>query len=185
MDFPDWAPRDLADAAKLNTRVRDTHRELANPARLSVAGVSRVTGIPGDGTAVPLQWDTADWMGSWTSNNGQSYTVPISGFYYLTADFTALSPKDSPKTPALRLAAVNLTAAGDREWFRANNPTVVPGTYVTVSLRGVGFAEAGDRLTLRASTAPGGGEWEVSAGSRTSAQLNRLSAVLIAPAASR
>ncbi|GGP44081.1 hypothetical protein GCM10010214_16190 [Streptomyces abikoensis] len=65
------------------------------------------------------------------------------------------------------------------------HPHRVGGTYLTCSLRGEVVAANGDRLSLRAYTAPGTGSWEVSAGSRTSGQLNRFSAALIAPSSTR
>lgn len=179
MDFPSWNPRDLVDAAAMNARVRDTHRQLANPVRLTVAGVSSAPNVPDNGSFKVLKWDTADWVGDWTSVGGEAYTVPVSGTYFVTADFTALSPADISKRPALRLITMSQDDRGDRELLRSYNSVIVPNTYLTCTLRGLVYIEKGSRISARVGAVPTTGEWEVSAGSRTSAALNRFTAVLI------
>ncbi|MEU1312252.1 hypothetical protein ABZ419_25620 [Streptomyces cinnamoneus] len=179
MDFPLWSPRDLADAAKMNARVRDFHQQLANPPRLSAAGVSAITSVPDSGTARTLRWDTIESSGGWTITTTDTFTVPATGAYFVTADFTALSPTESAKRPALVLTAVAQTGQGEKEWLRSYNSMTVPSTYLTCSLRGLVQASRGDRVSIRVAAVPGTGVWEVSAGSRTSSQLNRFSAVLM------
>ncbi|MEU7149732.1 hypothetical protein AB0B15_17110 [Streptomyces sp. NPDC045456] len=96
---------------------------------------------------------------------------------------TALSPKDKGTKPVMRLLCVNIGSAREYEWFRADTNTMVPGTYVTCALRGIGYVDKGDRLSLRAAVPKGAGAWEVSPSPRPSSQLNHFSAVLIAPGA--
>ncbi|MCC3773662.1 hypothetical protein [Streptomyces sp. UNOB3_S3] len=184
MDFSSWTPRGLADATAMNARVRDVHRQLASPPRFFAAGVSTITSVPDTGVFKTLKWDVIDAAGGWTTT-ADTFTVPTSGTYFITADFTALSPKDTSKRPALRLAVVAQTGQVEKDWLRSTHPIVVGGTYLTCSVRGPVVAAKGDRLSLRALAAPGTGAWEVSAGSRASGQLNRFSAVLIAPGTSR
>ncbi|WP_367132492.1 MULTISPECIES: hypothetical protein [Streptomyces] len=136
--------------------------------------------MPDSGAARTLRWDVVESSGGWTTTT-DTFTVPTSGAYFVSADFTALSPKDVTKRPAVVLTAVVQSGQGEKEWLRSYNSLVVPGTYLTCSLRGVVQAAKGDRISLRAFAIPGTGEWEVSAGSRTSSQLNRFAAVLIAP----
>ncbi|MBF6056167.1 hypothetical protein GO002_30525 [Streptomyces eurocidicus] len=178
VDFPYWSPRDLADAAKMNARVRDPLNQLANPARLAAAGVSTVKNVPDTGGFKTLVWDAVESSGGWT-NTPDTFTVPTTGTYFVTGDFTALSPKDITRRPALVLTVVAQTGQGEKEWLRSYNSVIIPGTYLTCSLRGVVHATRGDRVSLRAFAVPGTGEWEVSAGSRTSSQLNHFSAVLL------
>ncbi|MEU5186988.1 hypothetical protein AB0G83_07510 [Streptomyces klenkii] len=180
MDFPFWSPRDLADAAKMNARVRDPLNQLASPVRLAAAGVSTVKNVPDTGAFKTLVWDSVESAGGWT-NTTEIFTVPTTGTYFVSGDFTALSPKDVTRRPALVLAAVAQTGQGEKEWLRSYNSITVPGTYLTCSLRGVVHAARGDRVSVRAFAVAGTGEWEVSAGSRTSSQLNRFAAMLIAP----
>ncbi|MEU3351305.1 hypothetical protein [Streptomyces sp. NPDC037389] len=184
MDFSSWSPRDLADAATMNARVRDVHRQLASPPRLAAAGVSTIASVPDSGVFKTLKWDVIDEAGGWTTT-ADTFTVPTSGTYFVTANFTALSPRDTTRRPALHLTLVTQTGQAEKEWLRSHNPIVVGGTYLTCSLRSELVAEKGDRISLRAYAAPGTGSWEVSAGSRTSPQLNRFSAVLMAPGTSR
>ncbi|QLE71119.1 hypothetical protein FGW37_05435 [Streptomyces rectiverticillatus] len=169
----------MADASAMNTRMRDTHRQLANPVRLAVAGATAVTSVPDNGTFKTLKWDSADWVGNWTSIGGESYAVPVSGTYFITADVTALSPADISRRPALRLIAISQTNEGEKELMRSYNSVIVPSTYLTCSLRGVVHLDKDSRISVRVGAVPTTGPWEVSAGSRTSAQLNRFTAFLI------
>ncbi|GAA0455905.1 hypothetical protein ABZ951_04420 [Streptomyces sp. NPDC046215] len=184
MDFPDWKPRDLANASLMNTRMRDAHRVLSNPPRVSSAGVSTVGAIPDDGAYVPLHWDTVEEAGGWLTDRW-SFTAPAGGFYFLTADLTALSPKEASKRPALRFVAMSRTPEGEAELLRSYNSTIVPNTFVTCSLRGFVYVEQGSALFFKANAPAGTGAWEISPGSRTSGHLNRFSAVLVAPGTSR
>ncbi|MEU6959406.1 hypothetical protein [Streptomyces chrestomyceticus] len=182
MDLSPWKPRDLVDATKLNSRVRDSHRELSNPPRLSAKGLSKISKVPDSDTYLPLKWDMTQSWGGWGVNDSTAFAVPLSGYYAITAAVTALSPKGTGTKPVLRLLCVNI-GVREYEWFRADSNTMVPGTYVTCSLRGIGYADKGDRLSLRAAVPTGAGAWEVSPSPRPSTQLNHFSAVLIAPGA--
>ncbi|GAA2719210.1 hypothetical protein GCM10010315_36720 [Streptomyces luteosporeus] len=179
MDFPSWNPRDLVDAATMNTRVRDVQQLLANPVRLAVQGVSSVTSVPDNGTFKTLKWDVADWVGAWSSRRwGGVHRAcyrqllprrrlhrPVAGGHQQAPSDTA--DRHEPKRPRRE------------ELLRSYNSLIVPTTYVTCSLRGLAYVEKGSRLSLRVGAVPTTGEWEVSAGSRSSAQLNRFSAVLV------
>ncbi|GAA0579422.1 hypothetical protein [Streptomyces crystallinus] len=168
----------------MNARVRDNIRGLSNPPRLAISGLSKISGIPDDGTYKPLKWDSADQYGGWTTNDNESFTVPTSGVYLASASVTALVPADISKGPAFRLVCVNQQVqGGEREWLRSYNLALVPSTYLTCSLRGPIFAVQGDRLTLRANTPARTGAWEISSGSRPSTQLNAASFTLVAPGA--
>ncbi|WP_158716947.1 cadherin repeat domain-containing protein [Streptomyces rimosus] len=148
-----------------------------------MSGISKISSIPGSGARTTLKWDSVEQYGGWTSTNTE-FTVPAAGFYFLTADLTALSPKSATPPPALQFSAMATEADGTgHEWFRSYNSTIVPGTYVTLSLRGIAYAGQGDRISLTASTRPGTGAWEISPGSHTSGQMNNVSAILIAPGA--
>ncbi|MFK0295466.1 hypothetical protein ACIQU6_34045 [Streptomyces sp. NPDC090442] len=183
MDLTSWKTRELADAKKLNTRIRDVYSELSNPLRMSAMGLNKISKIPDSDTYLPLRWDEVQAHGSWKSDDATSFAVPASGYYAITADLVALSPKDTAAKPALRLLCVNIGTDREYEWIRNDCATMVPSTYVTCSLRGIGYADKGDRLSLRAAAPKGVGAWEVSPSPRPSTQLNRFSAVLIAPGA--
>ncbi|MFE7313822.1 hypothetical protein ACFU7T_12045 [Streptomyces sp. NPDC057555] len=183
MDLVTWKPRDLADAATFNSRVRDAYRVLSNPLRMSATGLNKISKIPDSDTYTSLKWDEVHTWGEWKSSDAQSFSVPVSGYYAITADVTALSPKDAGAKPAMRVLCLNIGPDQEYEWIRADCATMVPGTYVTCSLRGIGYADKGNRISLRAAVPVGAGAWEVSPPTRPSTQLNRFAAVLIAPGA--
>ncbi|MEV6673269.1 hypothetical protein [Streptomyces sp. NPDC051162] len=158
---------------------------MANAVRIAVTGLSKISSVADDGAYRALQWDTFEQYGGWSATGTQDFSVPASGFYFLSADFTALSPKDSSKRPALRFVAVNRRSQGESELLRSYNSTIVPNTYITCSLRGVTYMDKDSALIFRANAPAGTGAWEVSPGSRSSGQLNSFAAVLIAPNASR
>ncbi|MFF4223181.1 hypothetical protein ACFYZH_09985 [Streptomyces abikoensis] len=172
-------------AAVLNTRIFDPHRQLSNPARITAAGLSKISNVNDDGAYRFLRWDTSDEFGGWVTNDFQAFAAPASGYYFLTANFTALSPKDTSNRPALRFVAVSQTPQGEVELLRSYNSTIVPNTYITCQLRGLVYLDKGNKLALKANVPAGTGPWEVSPGSRNSSQLNSFGAILISPNANR
>ncbi|MFD4920999.1 hypothetical protein ACFWNE_06740 [Streptomyces goshikiensis] len=176
-----WDPRELADAAKMNARIRDPARTLSNPIRISGAGLSKISSIPGDGSYRTLKWDTSETFGAWTVSADEAFTTPQSGTYFVTADVTALVPANPT---ALRLVCISTSSTGaEREWLRSYNNTLIPRTYLTCSLRGLVYLAKGDRLSFRANTPPNTNPWEISSPARPSGQMNNFSAICIAPEA--
>lgn len=185
MEFLDWKPRDLANASMMNRGIRDPHCYLSNSTRFIASGVSKIGKVEDTGAYKTLKWDAVEEYGGWASTNNESFTVPASGVYFISADFTAVSPKDETRRPAIRLAVIAQTDKDERELFRSYNSTLNPSVFITSSVRDCAYIDRGTRIISRVNTPAGTGAWDIATGSRTSTQLNRLSAILIAPGATQ
>ncbi|GGP72027.1 hypothetical protein GCM10010278_57580 [Streptomyces melanogenes] len=150
--------------------------------RITGTGVSKISQIPAssDQPSLTIPWDAVEQYGGWTYNTADEFTIPRSGYYYVTASFTAISPA-APQAVDTRLS---LTAWGTDsarvEWFRSGNYTNAPTAYVTCSLRGITYAVRGARLSFSVETpASSAKPWTIP--KNPSPPVSMFSAILLSP----
>ncbi|MFI6052765.1 hypothetical protein ACIBCO_22120 [Streptomyces violascens] len=133
-----------------------------------------------------VPWDTIEKSGGWATNNNATFTFPASGYYYVTASLTVISPA-TPELADTRLSFTAWCSTVDSErteWLRSGNNTAVASIPLTCTLRGIAYAAQGQRLSFTVETRTAEAKpWTTPTVQPGSPPLSMFSAVLVSPGA--